>query len=159
MPFPGDVACMEIASLQPVLCHRLDLGGMTQLLRQARFSLSNHYDIAWPEDSLHRVCPISSVCSLIFLYDLCLLCFDEVWHMSTLIARFMGRTWGPPGADRTQVGPMLAPWTLLSGLVYTYPLWLLYMTADVPVNLHEATLKYMDKYITWIHNQLMITPQ
>ena len=33
----------------------------------------------------------------------------------TLIARFMGTTWGPPGDDRTQVGPMLAPWTLLSG--------------------------------------------
>ena len=31
-----------------------------------------------------------------------------------LTARFMGPTWGPPGADRTQVGPMLAPWTLLS---------------------------------------------
>ena len=31
-----------------------------------------------------------------------------------LIARFMGPTGGPPGADRTQVGPMLAPWTLLS---------------------------------------------
>ena len=30
-------------------------------------------------------------------------------------ARFMGPTWGPSGADRTQVGPMLAPWTLLSG--------------------------------------------
>ena len=27
----------------------------------------------------------------------------------------MGPTWGPSGADRTQVGPMLAPWTLLSG--------------------------------------------
>ena len=27
----------------------------------------------------------------------------------------MGPTWGPPGADRTQVGAMLAPWTLLSG--------------------------------------------
>ena len=27
----------------------------------------------------------------------------------TLIARFMGPTWGPSGADRTQVGPMLAP--------------------------------------------------
>ena len=26
-----------------------------------------------------------------------------------LIAMFMGPTWGPPGADRTQVGPMLAP--------------------------------------------------
>ena len=25
------------------------------------------------------------------------------------IARFMGTTWGPSGADRTQVGPMLAP--------------------------------------------------
>ena len=42
------------------------------------------------------------------------------WHENTpritaLIARFMGTTWGPPGADRSQVGPMLAPSTLLSG--------------------------------------------
>ena len=29
----------------------------------------------------------------------------------------MWPTWGPSGADRTQVGPMLAPWTLLSGFV------------------------------------------
>ena len=35
----------------------------------------------------------------------------------SLIARFMGPTWGPYGADRTQVGPMLAPWTLLSGMI------------------------------------------
>ena len=34
---------------------------------------------------------------------------------TTLVARFMGPTWGPSGADRTQVGRMLAPWTLLSG--------------------------------------------
>ena len=34
---------------------------------------------------------------------------------TSLIARFMGPTWGPTGADRTQVGHMLAPWTLLSG--------------------------------------------
>ena len=33
----------------------------------------------------------------------------------TLIARLMGPTWDPSGADMTQVGPMLAPWTLLSG--------------------------------------------
>ena len=38
-------------------------------------------------------------------------------HSDTLIARFMGPIWGPSGADRTQVGPMLAPWTLLSGYV------------------------------------------
>ena len=30
----------------------------------------------------------------------------------------MGPTWGPPGADRTQMGPMWAAWTLLSGISY-----------------------------------------
>ena len=34
---------------------------------------------------------------------------------ATLIARSMKPTWGPSGADRTQVGPMLVPRTLLSG--------------------------------------------
>ena len=37
--------------------------------------------------------------------------------MPSLIARFMGPTWGPVGAGSTQVGPMLAPWTLLSVMV------------------------------------------
>ena len=42
---------------------------------------------------------------------------DMFMFMATpLIARFMGPIWGPPGADRTKVGPMLAPWTLLSEL-------------------------------------------
>ena len=36
--------------------------------------------------------------------------------IASLRTRFMGPTWGPSGADRTQMGPMLAPWTLLSGL-------------------------------------------
>ena len=40
------------------------------------------------------------------------------WWCMNLIARFMGSTWGPSGADRTQVGPVLAPWTLLSGLIF-----------------------------------------
>ena len=35
------------------------------------------------------------------------------------MARFMGPTWCQFGADRTQVGPMLAPWTLLSGICLT----------------------------------------
>ena len=30
-------------------------------------------------------------------------------HKYSLIARFMGPTWGPSGADRVQVGPMLVP--------------------------------------------------
>ena len=33
----------------------------------------------------------------------------------THIAKFIGPTWGPPGSCRPQLGPMLAPWTLLSG--------------------------------------------
>ena len=33
------------------------------------------------------------------------------------ISKFMGPTWGPPGSFRPQMGPMLAPWTLLSGMV------------------------------------------
>ena len=32
-----------------------------------------------------------------------------------LITRFMGPTGGPSRVDKTQVGPMSAPWTLLSG--------------------------------------------
>ena len=38
-----------------------------------------------------------------------------VTYYRALIARFMGPTWGPPGSCQAQVGPMLAPWTLLSG--------------------------------------------
>ena len=33
----------------------------------------------------------------------------------TLLAGCMGPPWGPSGAGRTQVGPMLTPWTLLYG--------------------------------------------
>ena len=40
--------------------------------------------------------------------------------IDTLIARFMGPTWGPSGADGTQVGPMLVPWTLLSGIYWIH---------------------------------------
>ena len=37
---------------------------------------------------------------------------------SSLIARFTGPKWGPSGADRTQVGPIWVPLTLLSGMLY-----------------------------------------
>ena len=45
--------------------------------------------------------------------------------MLSQIAKFMGPTWGPPGSCRPQMGPMLAPWTLLSGIlpVQGFPLW------------------------------------
>ena len=37
-------------------------------------------------------------------------------YKSCLTARFMGPTWSPSRADRTQMGPMLAPWNFLFGL-------------------------------------------
>ena len=57
-----------------------------------------------------------------------------LWHISTgipmhtyagcsKIARFTWPTWGPPGSCRPQVGPMLTPWTLLSGLVLWWQWW------------------------------------
>ena len=59
----------------------------------------------WPVNSLHKW----PVTRKMFPFDVVI--------MHTLIARFMGPIWGPPGADRTQVGRMLAPWILLSGYV------------------------------------------
>ena len=68
----------------------------------------------------------SSVCSDLLLLFCCYccvctwrgLCNVTQWSDNTLIARFMGPTWGPSGADRAQIGPMLAPWTLLPGILY-----------------------------------------
>ena len=48
-------------------------------------------------------------------YCRCLCCPCVRVSISTLITRFTWPTWGQSGADSTQVGPMLAPWTLLSG--------------------------------------------
>ena len=41
----------------------------------------------------------------------------------SLIAWFMEPTWGASGADRTQVGPMLAPWTTLSEKLSIWQHW------------------------------------
>ena len=52
----------------------------------------------------------------------------ELWI--SLIARFMGPTWRPPGSCWPQMGPMLAPWTLLSlssGWDMLIPGWSVYI--------------------------------
>ena len=43
----------------------------------------------------------------------------DVHVKSPQIAKFMGPTWGPPGSCRPQMGPMFAPWTLLSETAMT----------------------------------------
>ena len=91
--------------------------------------LHAHYDIivmlTWHEkfskSTLFWSGPFNS---LLYLHVVTKLCSNfnggvanfSQWNiLPTLIARFMGPTWDPAGADRAQVGPMLAPWTLLSG--------------------------------------------
>ena len=51
---------------------------------------------------------------------------DHEHAITSQIARFVRPTWGPTGAGRTQLGPMLAPWTLLSGMEMLSTLLTLY---------------------------------
>ena len=50
--------------------------------------------------------------------------------LTTQIAKFMGPTWGPPWSCWPQMGPMLAPWTLISG--YRQQLYLHYTPLLMP---------------------------
>ena len=64
------------------------------------------------------------------------------------IANFMGPTWGPPGSCRPQMGPMLAPWTLLSGTVW----WMSMIQKDPQSGKVINTNLWM---LTWEHVQLV----
>ena len=69
----------------------------------------------------------------------------------SLIARLMGPTWGPSGADRTQVGPMLAPWMLLSGSG-----WLLEMFLRKPCHPLSSLLKSICIHLAFSINDLCV---
>ena len=84
--------------------------------------LSNRSWVWWfetPSRPLKRHCNVNSKNSLYF-NDMHNLAFYSnnmrLNSKQSLIAKFMGPIWGPSGADRFQVGPLLAPWTLLSGV-------------------------------------------
>ena len=85
-------------------------------------------DYKVPSNHVHR--PIS--------WDV--LCYWVTWAVVWLrlwpqTARFLGPTWGSPGDDRTQVGPMLATWTLLLG------------TAWLSCHLQLQCNKYIDRFL------------
>ena len=73
--------------------------------------------------TLYILCPIYSTDWQLIRRCICSCMPLRVPHQSHelahwiyhLIAGSMGLTWGPSGADRTQVGPMLTPRTVLSG--------------------------------------------
>ena len=67
----------------------------------------------------------------------------------SLTATLMGPTWGPPGADRTLVGPMLTPLlTLLSGYVIGNVATPLMSMCSVPNLFHELhPMKHVHVFI------------
>ena len=80
----------------------------------------------------------------------------SVTHVKTsLIARFMGPTWGLSGVDRTQVGPMLAPWTLLSGICYSLYCIEIKMKAHKTLNIWRITWLYQSDTNS-LHNRMKI---
>ena len=80
---------------------------------------------------------------------------------ASLIARFMGPTWGPSRADRTQVGPMLAPWNLQSGMYFSFStktwveLWSCRHFVDTSERLRQSIYRVssnmLDVRNTWKH--------
>ena len=79
-------------------------------------------------------------------------------------ARFMWPTWGPPRSCWPQVGPMLAPWTLLLGVLLTFELWgdlsLPYIAPDNLKNIngscHLAT-RSCPILLPYYHRQVTLT--
>ena len=79
--------------------------------------------ILWPHNmQLHNswlsdcITAIWQNCTVKLFVAVWYLPYDCSDHLVSHIARFMGPTWGPAGAHRTQVGPMLAPLTFLTGI-------------------------------------------
>ena len=79
-------------------------------------------------------------------------------HESSLMARFMVPTWDPSGADRTQVGPMLAPWPMLSGIQFTLCSVLLWFITvyDVPHEFDRWCALFLCAYITDLYESTWV---
>ena len=76
---------------------------MAYNVMQLRYDMGNQcmlYILAWISPNLHSI------------HNGCIIEF--ITRGATQIAKFMGPTWGPSGSCWPQVGPTLAPWTLLS---------------------------------------------
>ena len=65
-----------------------------------------------------NICKLSAINSILSQYRLKTSILYSWIPWLTQIAKFMGPKWGPPGSCRPLMGPMLAPWTLLSGKAF-----------------------------------------
>ena len=80
---------------------------------------TNRWRLPWQYPSLHPRGLWLQICDTqlgdIKWYVVLLIATQTPTKWETQIARFMWPTWGPPGSCRSQLGPMSAPRTLLSG--------------------------------------------
>ena len=94
----------------------------TDYIRQRRY-VTSIVELLWPE--IRKCNPTNTPPFFSFLASRgcerrgIWLLMQSILELS-LIARFMGPTWGPSGADRSEMGPMLAPWTLLSWALWPF---------------------------------------
>ena len=74
--------------------------------------------------------------------------FPNIFLTTIQIAKFMGPTWGPPGSCRSQMGPMLAPWALLSGYLNITLTYTIYISITQMIASSQCALWW---YRTWMH--------
>ena len=78
-----------------------------------------YWTIMFSTHGLPHINISSAILNVMIQFPKCYWIIDGQHNMeenTPQIAKFMGPTWGPPGSCRPQMGPMLAPWTLLSGI-------------------------------------------
>ena len=71
--------------------------------------------------------------------------------LASQIERLMGPTWGPPGSCRSQMGPMLAPCTLLSGTSSSSTTSADPMVPPDPTCLRTWSLCHLRRLIKWAY--------
>ena len=108
------VCCLMVPShylsqcwlIKCVLCHSPGINFTGSVHYQNGYYVFGHYTLA-----LQPNLPWANGLNNTFAMQ------KQCWRTAALpqIAKFTGPTWGQHGSSRPQMGPMLAPWTLLSG--------------------------------------------
>ena len=77
-----------------------------------KWNLKQNAELFFQENAFKNV--ICKTATILFRIQCVDWILPRIWQCHCrrypLIAKFMGPIWGPPGADRTQVGPVLVPW-------------------------------------------------
>ena len=96
------------------------------------------------QKNLHHTAGHSDISILILL-----IAFMNACHTLLPDSKVHGSTWGPPGSRRPQMGPMLAPWTLLSGLVTRKGFYEAIQRTCQPKSWSALLRNYWYRYFMW----------